>query len=538
MEHLAYDAEMSRSSAPLVRVAAFAHRWLGAGLSILVLMWFASGFVMMYHDFPHMHVVDRLRRAPTLDPATVALSPQAAFARLGPGNEDPAFALITTFDGRPIYVGSGGAPIYADDGALLESVDAGMIDRAAAAWSGQPLEHAVKQSIDEPDQWTLEGDLRRIRPLYKYEWPDGQHVYVNGATAEVVQYTTSASRFWSYLGPIPHWLYFTRFREQDSIWLPTIMWGSILTTVAAIVGIVLAGWVYSPRQRYRRAGGPAALPYHGWKRWHAILGLTVGVTTATWAFSGWLSMGPFPWMQRLDEWVRPEEPGQLTDIGPVLKRMSDALRGQRLPFSAYDARPPQVAMASAPGFDVKELEFTSFQGAPMYLAYDGTGRTRIIPVDGEPRASFDASELISLIRQNVGKDLAGIHLLDAYDAYYVDRRGEKPLPVIRVMLADARQSRYYIDPATAAIVDSHDRGEWMTRWFYHGLHSLDFPWLYNHRPLWDIVVITLLLCGTALCMTSLVLTWRLLGRHLARVLQRRRPAPRALDELGVARPRP
>jgi hypothetical protein len=55
----------------------------------------------------------------------------------------------------------------------------------------------------------------------------------------------------------------------------------------------------------------------------------------------------------------------------------------------------------------------------------------------------------------------------------------------------------------------------MSRWLYHGLHSLDFPWLYNYRPLWDIVVITFMIGGTALCVTSLILAWRVLGRKLA-----------------------
>ena len=53
----------------------------------------------------------------------------------------------------------------------------------------------------------------------------------------------------------------------------------------------------------------------------------------------------------------------------------------------------------------------------------------------------------------------------------------------------------------------------MSRWLYHGLHSLDFPWLYNYRPLWDIVVITFMLGGTALCVTSLILAWRVLGSY-------------------------
>jgi hypothetical protein len=57
----------------------------------------------------------------------------------------------------------------------------------------------------------------------------------------------------------------------------------------------------------------------------------------------------------------------------------------------------------------------------------------------------------------------------------------------------------------------------MNRWLYHGLHSLDFPWLYDYRPLWDIVVITFMLGGTALMVTSLILAWRVVGRKLAQL---------------------
>ena len=64
------------------------------------------------------------------------------------------------------------------------------------------------------------------------------------------------------------------------------------------------------------------------------------------------------------------------------------------------------------------------------------------------------------------------------------------------------------------MVGTYSSSNWVSRWLYHGLHSLDFPWLYNYRPLWDIVVITFMLGGTALCVTSLILAWRVLGRKL------------------------
>ena len=105
-------------------------------------------------------------------------------------------------------------------------------------------------------------------------------------------------------------------------------------------------------------------------------------------------------------------------------------------------------------------------------------------------------------------------MIDQYDAYYLDRRRERPLPVILARLNDAADTRYYINPKTGRVVGTYSSRGWMNRWLYHGLHSLDFPWLYNYRPLWDIVVITFMVGGTALCVTSLILAWRVLGRTL------------------------
>lgn len=55
---------------------------------------------------------------------------------------------------------------------------------------------------------------------------------------------------------------------------------------------------------------------------------------------------------------------------------------------------------------------------------------------------------------------------------------------------------------------------------FQGLHSLDFPFLHNRRPLWDFVVTALSLGGIALSATTLHRAWhRLLrhGRRLSRV---------------------
>ena len=332
--------------------------------------------------------------------------------------------------------------VYADDGTVHQNVDAAMIDRAAAAWAGRPLTGATKEAVEEVDQWTV-GGLRTVRPLFKYSWPDGQQVYVNGNTAEVAQYTTTASRFWAYLGAIPHWLYFTPLRKHQPAWFSFVVWSSLFGTIAALMGVVIVIWMYSPGKRYRYAGVPTSIPYRGWKRWHAIAGLFFGVVTTTWAFSGLLSMGPFPIMNRLTDLTVPVPAEGSTGGGRAGPNVTSALRGaQAIPLSAYADRPPRDAIAAVQGFDAKELEATSFAGEPLYLVTNGRGETRLIPLHGDPMTTLDPEDVLRVVRNAVGSNLADLRIIEEYDVYYLDRRRERPLPVIYARLNDAVGTRY------------------------------------------------------------------------------------------------
>ena len=59
------------------------------------------------------------------------------------------------------------------------------------------------------------------------------------------------------------------------------------------------------------------------------------------------------------------------------------------------------------------------------------------------------------------------------------------------------------------------------RWLYNGLHSLDFPFWYDMRPAWDIVMIVLLLGGLISSSVGFVLGFSRVARGV------RRLAPRA-----------
>ena len=88
------------------------------------------------------------------------------------------------------------------------------------------------------------------------------------------------------------------------------------------------------------------------------------------------------------------------------------------------------------------------------------------------------------------------------------------LPVYRVVLSDAEHTRYYIDPASGALVARIDGARRGYRWLFEGLHRIDFaPWL-RARPVWDVLVIALLLGGIAVTGTGAYLALLRIKRDL------------------------
>jgi len=287
---------MRRVTVALKKLAIFVHRWVGVAFCLLFMWWFVSGIFMMYWDYPSVTEADRLERAPVLDPADVKLSPEQAYAGLDM-NDPPTAVRLASFDGRPAYhfrMGRSSAIVYADSGRQQDIFPPEMMLRAAAAWARQPAPSAQLELLEEQDQWTIQSNLRNLLPLNKYVFPDGQHVYVSDSTGEVVQYTTTSSRIFAHLGAIPHWLYYTPLRKNGLLWTRVVVWSSAIATAAALLGLIVGIWMFSPRQKYRHEGVPTSIPYKGKKRLHTILGLTFGVLAMTWAFSGMLSMDPFP----------------------------------------------------------------------------------------------------------------------------------------------------------------------------------------------------------------------------------------------------
>jgi hypothetical protein len=528
---------MTRLSLDWRRWLVYTHRWLGIAGCLLFLLWFVSGVVMMYARMPSLSAEERLMRLPVLDLTTARVEPATAAETAG---FSPRTVRVGMVGGRPAYQLSAGADwatVYADTGEIVTELTN---DEAATLARAFVPEHAGTLRHDayllDSDQWTLSSAIRPLMPLHRFALGDrdGTMLYVSGLTGEAVMKTTRRERVWGYLGAVLHWLYFTPLRRNGPLWVDTVIYLSIAGSIMCLTGLVWGLWRFSPRARFRLRRVPSHSPYAGMMKWHHYAGLIFGLTTFTWMFSGLLSMSPWDW-----------SPG------------SAPTREQRDVVSGGPLRLDRVSLASvasgaarlSEAFPVKEVELVQFQGDPYLLAYrppassaDITWGNTDLPAFVAPQtlehrfvslsgaghlfSSFDTGTFEAIARAAMpGADMTEAVWLDRYDAYYYDRSGALPLPVLRARYDDAVDTWLYFSPSRGAVVRKEERLSRVERWLYHGLHSLDFPFLYYRRPLWDVVLVVLSVGGLVSTVTTIAPAWRRLRGHARRLTGTRRPAP-------------
>jgi hypothetical protein len=292
--------------------------------------------------------------------------------------------------------------------------------------------------------------------------------------------------------------------------------------VLALLGIVL-GFV---QFRYRR---PVTLPYSGMMKWHYALGLVFGVLTLTWVFSGLLSMEPWDW----------------TEEDEVLGNLEEAFTGGQFDvsqFPAIDAREWNALIGDRP---VKEVRFARIDGNPYYIARaahdaapllgapDGghqpyyvsrNSDSERLVISAKPLALrselFTAQSITDRLKQAApSAPIVESALLTEYDSYYYSRDGEIQLPVVRVKFDDPAKTWVYVDPQVNQVVAQVQRNNRIERWLYNGFHSLDFPFWYYRRPLWDIGVILLSIGGAVLSGFGVILGLRRIVRNAKRGLR-------------------
>ncbi len=481
------------------RTLIYTHRWLGIAGGLLFVVWFASGIVMMYAQMPSLDPAERAARLAPLDLSSLRIGPDRVAGASGAGRLG-----LAMLNGRPVYRlfdGRRWSTMFADSGDWLD----GLTRDAAIETAGRfAPEHAGTirhdRRLTDADQWTF--GVRGLMPVHRVALgdPDDTRVYVSEQTGDVVMKTTATGRRWGYLGAVLHWLYFTPFRRQASLWSETIIWLSIAGAVLALTGLAWGLWRVSASQRYRLRLEPSRSPYAGLMRWHHYVGLIFGLTTFTWVFSGLLSMDPWSW-----------SPGT-----SATRAQREAIAGGPLALHQITAEELREAASAFGSPSPAEVDVVQFR-ASVYLHAD-RGLVSIKAPERGLIGSFDRDDLLAAAEAAVpGASVADTAWLTEYDANYYDRGRGLSLPVLRVRYADRQGTWLYLDPARGTIVRKEERLSRVNRWLYHGFHSLDFPFLYYRRPLWDIVVITLSLGGIVLSVTTMAAAWHRLRRHAQRL---------------------
>jgi len=447
----------------VARTLVYTHRWLGIGLGVVFVLWFASGIVMIYARMPVLDPAERLAALSPIDFAAVRVSPAAV------GGGASQFSL-TTFAGRPVYrmVTDGvRQTVFADTGEVLAPLTREEAILAAIPFvDGATIRYDAR--LEDADQWTF--SVRGRMPLHRLtvEDAEGTRLYVAENGGEVVMKTTASGRRWGYLGAVIHWIYFTPLRRQSALWSN------------AVIGLAVAGLVIAMAGLLRRP---------------RVTGLVFGLTTLTWIFSGLLSMDPWDW-----------SPG--TTPTPAQR---DAVSNGPLNPAAVALPALQKALAAFGVATPREIELVRFRGHHYLRAAAG-----LVAVDEAaqgPDEMFDVDDVLAAAHDAMpGVAIEGVYWMSDYDPYYYSRTGQLSLPVLRVRFSDPLRTWLYLDPRLGAIVRKEERLSRLNRWLYHGLHSLDFPFLYYRRPLWDMVVIVLSLGGIVLSVTTLRATCRRVRR--------------------------
>jgi len=543
----------------------YSHRWLGIVLGVMFVIWCISGIILMYYAMPRLTAAERLMRMEPLNLSAVQVAPaDAAKAAKLTGKQSPSRLRVAMLGNRPIYrmnSGSTWTTIYADTGEPLLPMNA---DEAKTALTRflklDPSKIHYDRYLTTSDLFTLDSVFKQHLPLHRFSVDDGAGTkyYVSERTGEAVLRTDTKTRLLGFFGYSVHRL---QWMKEYDWWMPFFSASLWFCILMSLTGIVAGIWRYGLSPRFRHKGVRSHSPYKGWMKWHHYAGLIFGFFILTWMISGSFMGQAIPGVAAPFFGGGRLTPGQQALVtGGAMDLKAITPDGMR-----------SAAAAIGSSFAPKEMELMQFGGKAYFVSYrppsplevDQWETTSIsdfiapaldqehlfVSATGPDQQSFSrfGDDVMMATARKIMPDvpIQEAVWLNDYDDYYYRTaptfnsaalKVVRPLPVLRVAFDDADKTLIYLSPTHAQIAKyaPEDR---FKRWGYFGFHALDFGFLHNHRPLWDIVTAALLIGCAVLSATTLVPTYRRLKRHAQRLWKwapRRNPVQKPATQLTMS----
>jgi uncharacterized iron-regulated membrane protein len=471
------------------------HRWVGVALCLVFFIWFATGAVLHFVDFPSLGDSDRYMTADAIDGTKLTVPPSDLVKSL-PAMDDLRLVSIV---GRPVYIvsspSSGLAAFAGDSGERIDSISASTAGLVAQRFSG-----ARARSVDGPlayDQWIVHQRFDPYRPLYRVRIDDqaGTDLYVSARTGEVVQRTRRRERIWNWCGAVTHWIYFTPLRRNWAAWNQTVWWFSLVALLTSIAGT----WLGVERFIGNRAAGRRGLsPFRRWMKWHHVIGLFTAVIVLAWILSGWLSM----------------DHGRFFSTGQISGAETDRIRGM-----SFSAVADQATLNDVRGaLPATQIDFGALAGRPFLLSRGVVSRQLWFPsAGGETQDGADGLRGPD-IQRALSRAWPGARVeavpKDGTDALY---RLAESVPVNAFganVLLDSGTIRVYVDRYTGHVLTAMNTSRRGYAWIYYALHTLNFPILLRIPLIRTLLVLTLLGVGLVFSATGIVLGISRLRREL------------------------
>ncbi len=474
------------------------HQVTGISLSLMFLVWFVSGVVLIFAGFPH---ASREERFLFLEPFSLS-----DFEAIQPLPDSIKGAVgLDKLNNRPVYriaMGKRAQQVY--DATTLQRIP-NFSEEICKNEAERFLNAQVQKSdkIHELDQWMPWSYYQALLPIYKFYMNDNRHtvIYVSSKSGNIVQQTNRKTRWLARVGAIPHWIYFRSLRLKVQLWNQTVIWLSSIGLFSCLSGIV-AGMIRLNKRRKRKWAGDITPYKKFWFKWHHISGFFFGIFVFTFLLSGLFSVVDFS-----------EHGNNGQKIFSPRKIWEKSKKMQVNAGHSFAGLWQTLENKS----NVRKLEWINSLGKPAWWVYYNdyqTPEVYVCTADTIYKQETVSLEQIENRAESLFENTSfSVDEQRKYDNYYQESgMFKRPLPVYKISWNNGAQNQIYIDPKTGKVVASYTRNKKIHRWLYQGLHKFNFQFLVEHDWLRKLLLIILSLGGIVVSFSGVALTWKWIKR--------------------------